>query len=448
MVVWLAILLALAIAPLSAQTRIQKKPSAAQRLPPPPPDKWPIRTLAVEGNRIYTAQEVLAAAGLKTGDVAGKADFDAAHDRLLATGAFSTVGYKYDVPPGAEGSSAVIMVTENDVLPVRFYQLGAPDSDLEAWLYARQPLFSAARLPSTQDAIARWTQWIQEYLAAHNLDTKILGDVEPWPTQLAIVFRPARNLPAVAEVNFEGSHAFSAEELRAAVAGAAVGAAYTEGNFRLILDSAIRPVYESKGFLRVGFPEVRAEPAAGVQGVRVRVTVEEGEPYKFGKLLLAAPTPLPAAEVLRCFDVRAGALADFSRVADGLEKARKLFRRSGYLNAQAASDRAVHDADRTVDVSIRVDAGAQYTMGRLEIAGLDLEAEAQMKRAWGIKAGAPFDPDYPQQFLDRIRNEGLFDNLGKTTPATRIDEKSHTADVTLTFAGLRAPPPAARGRRQ
>jgi hypothetical protein len=34
-----------------------------------------------------------------------------------------------------------------------------------------------------------------------------------------------------------------------------------------------------------------------------------------------------------------------------------------------------------------------------------------------------------------VREEGLFDNLGKTKSEFKINDREHTADVTLTFAG-------------
>ena len=120
--------------------------------------KWPIRSLAVEGNHLYTTPEILSVAGLKIGALAGKPEFDAAHDRLLATGAFSTVGYKFDVTP-AGASNASFQITENEVLPVRFYNLGVPDADLEASLHTRDPLFSAARLTSTPEVVDRWKDY-------------------------------------------------------------------------------------------------------------------------------------------------------------------------------------------------------------------------------------------------------------------------------------------------
>src|ERR1700730_9658879 len=77
-------------------TKAAPKKDAA---PAPAPTKWPIESLRVEGNRNYTADQVLAVARLKVGEVAGKPAFDAARDRLVASGAFETVGYRFE--PGA-----------------------------------------------------------------------------------------------------------------------------------------------------------------------------------------------------------------------------------------------------------------------------------------------------------------------------------------------------------
>jgi len=446
---WLLLCLALAPAGFAQSKTAPPKQPARKKATAvaTPPTKWPIQTLAVEGNRTYAGEEILAIAGLKLGQMAGQDEFDAAHDRLLATGAFDTVGYKFEPRPDGKGYAASFQVTEVEVLPVRFHDLGVPDAELESMLRLHDPLFSLAKLPVTRQVIDRWTARIREYLASRNLDDKIMGSVEPWPDQLAIVFRPAKGLPAVAEVSFEGNQAVPQSALRNAIAGAAVGAPYTEGNFRAILEASIRPVYEARGLLRVTFPKLRAEPDADVDGLRVFVTVSEGSSFKFGKVEIAGPTPLPPADLLRSCAFKTGDLANFDRVKDGLENIRKAFRRAGYLDVQAAADRAVHDPQKTVDIALRVDAGPQYTMGKLEIAGLDLTAEAEIKRIWSLKPGKPFDPDYPDYFLNRVRQDGLFDNLGATRSATRIDAKKHTADVTLTFAGAN-PTQGAPNRRR
>jgi hypothetical protein len=62
-----------------------------------------------------------------------------------------------------------------------------------------------------------------------------------------------------------------------------------------------------------------------------------------------------------------------------------------------------------------------------------------------MKPGKPFNPDYPDMFLKTVKEEGLFDNLGKTKADVKINEQDHTADVTLTFGGG-PQQPTGRGR--
>ena len=70
-------------------------------------------------------------------------------------------------------------------------------------------------------------------------------------------------------------------------------------------------------------------------------------------------------------------------------------------------------------------------MGKLEIAGWTSPREPAIRKMWAIKTGAPFQPEYPESFLKDIRDQGIFDNLGKTRAETNIDEKSHVVNVTL-----------------
>src|SRR5580765_8758966 len=89
-----------------------KRPPAKKAAPPnkeapaEAPSKWPIESITVVGNRNYTPEQVVAVAGLKIGHLAGKAEFDAARDRLTATGVFETVGYQFEPGPNKQGFAA------------------------------------------------------------------------------------------------------------------------------------------------------------------------------------------------------------------------------------------------------------------------------------------------------------------------------------------------------
>jgi outer membrane protein assembly factor BamA len=424
-----------------------KSAAAAKAQPTSPANKWPIVKLAVEGNRHYTSQQVLALTGLKIGQVAGKEEYDAARDLLVASGFFEMVAYSFEPAPGQDGEIGTFQVTEVEpTYPVRFEALGVSSEDLDAWLNARDPLFSTASVPPSKPVLDRYVGWIEELLVSKGSEEKVVARVDAaGGDTLAIVFRPARNLPVVAQVTFDGNKAVPQNALRDAISGVAVGVPYTEGHFRELLNTGVRPLYEARGHLRVAFTKIRTEPAKDVQGLHVFVTVEEGDSYQLSKLEIARPSPLNPEDLLKAGDVPTGEAVNFDHISEGLERMRKALLHAGYMEAKLTTSRAIDDAKKEVAVTVHVDPGPLFLMGKLTITGLDLDGEAEMRRIWAIQEGKPFNADYPQLFLNSVRERGLFDNLGNTRPEVKINDQDHTADVTLVFQG--APPPPKQDRR-
>ena len=423
-----------------AQTRGGRAPKAAP--PVPAPDKWPIQTLTVEGNHVFPTAAILAVAGLKVGQIAAESEFDAARDRLTATGAFETVGYKFIPAPDGKGFRASFQVAETTSLyPVKFEDLGVSDADLTAALTAHDPLFSLANFPVNQATLDRDAGWVEEVLAARGIREKgqpfkVFASVaDIGEGKLVALFQPARSLPAVSRISFEGNQIVAGSVLRTAIAQAGIGASYTERHFREILNASIRPVYEARGRMRISFPKIRTEEDSEVKGVHVIVTVDEGEVYTLSAVTIAQPSPLPDGQLLREADIKTGDIANFDLIAAGLERVKTAVHRAGYLDVKVSMDRQFDDAKKTAAVAFRIDSGPRYSMGKLTLKGLDLDGEAEMKRIWTLKPGDAYNPEYPDHFLETVRQEGVFDHLGKTKADPKIDSKTSTVDVTLTFTG-------------
>ena len=204
--IWLLSLMLLCV-PGYAQ---QKKPPAKPASPPAAqlavPDKWPLESLTVEGLKNYTQAQVLAVAGLKVGQIAGKPDFDAARDRLQASGVFETVGYKFAPAVGSNGYAAVFQVLEVEpVYSVRIEAMNAPEEEIQSWLKRKDPFFGP-KIPGTEMFLNRHAAAIEEYLASVGRKEKIDGRVVADSAEVfAIVFRPALGAPKVAEVRFQGN---------------------------------------------------------------------------------------------------------------------------------------------------------------------------------------------------------------------------------------------------
>jgi outer membrane protein assembly factor BamA len=451
-VVTLVLLAAAAIFPQTQPAQKKTSSKTAVKTAPPVQDKWPIGVLKVEGNVNYTAAQVLGIAGIKAGDLVGRRDFETARERLMATGAFESVGYGFEPDENKKAYVATFRVAEvTPVFPIHFENLGAADADLLKMLGERDPLFSATKVPASKLVMDRYASWLQEFLAAKAAEPgkapKVAGEVAQLaPGDLAVIFRPAGPRPVVARVFFEGNQVVPQNLLQEAIWPVGVGTPWSEANFRVLLDSSVRPLYEARGRIRVSFPKLREEPVPDVQGLKVTVTVDEGEVYSLGQVEIAGDSPIEPAALLRAGDFKKGDIANFDRVNEGVEQIRAALTHAGYLNAKATSGRTVDDAKKTVDVTVTVDAGQQYQMGRLEFQGLDLNGEAELKKMWTLKEGGPFNPDYPDYFLKRVREDGVFDNLGATKAESHRNEKNHTVDVTLTFKGA-DPAQVIKGRR-
>ncbi|HXG32201.1 MAG TPA: POTRA domain-containing protein [Bryobacteraceae bacterium] len=399
----------------------------------PVASKWPVERIAIEGNRRYGQEQILAVAGLQPGSLAGREEFEAARERLLETGAFESIAYRFQPAPDGKGYVVTFEVAEvEQVYPFRSERLPLPEAALQVIVRGVSPLFRDT-VPATDRALRRCAEALEKALADRGTPQAVVARLTAdTPDRLVIVFQPAAPPPVIAEVRFRGNQILPELVLRNAISGVAVGLPYSETRMRQLLENSIRPLYEARGRLRVAFPSVQAEKSPVVDGVVVTVEVSEGETYALGEVSFAGEG-VPLDELREAAAFHSGEPANFSEIAEGLERIRKALGRRGYLRAGVELEREIRDERKTVDLRVRVSPGPQFTFGKLIIQGLDINAEAAVRRLWTLKPGAPFDASYPDLFLERIREDGVFDNLRKTKSVLTILEESRSVDVTLIF---------------
>jgi outer membrane protein assembly factor BamA len=403
-----------------------------------PAREFTIDSIAIEGNRILTGKAIIAATGLKIGAIGTGAIFDAARDRLLASGYFDTVSYRYKASAtgGYDLSIDVREITQQ--YPFRVEALPVSTAETAQYLKANDPLFTG-RLPGTQLALTRVTGEIEALLASKNAPAQVLGRViASGPEQFEIDFTPPGGLPPVASVTFEGNQLINALMLQNKTAEVAYGQPYTEAGFRVLLENQIRPLYESKGHLRVTFPKVTAAPSASVKGMDVKVTIDEGPEYKLSRVAVAGRSASESLRILKTAKIPQMTIANFDELKQAAVRVRDSLKQQGYLDAEVNTDRKVDDEKKTAEFFLVVDTGPEYTFRTLTVEGLGLDGEAAIRKMWSVKEGDAFPSNYPDYFLSRVKEEGLFDNLGTTKATPKIDLEAHVVDVTLDFKGMSA----------
>jgi outer membrane protein insertion porin family len=414
---------------------------AAQQ-PAPAPREFPIDSIAVEGNRIPAAA-IIQASGLKRGETGNAAIFDAARDRLIASGYFDSVSYRYK-PSSTGGYQITFDVQEVTMFyPIRVDALPVSTADITAYLKMKDPLFTGVKMAATKPVLARAVNDVEQYLEVRGHPEKVAGKVTAiTPDYLVIDFTPIRGLPAVAFVTFEGSKVIDAITLHNKINEVAFGQPYSEEGFRALLESQITPLYEAKGYMRVTYPKITSAPSTDVTGVDVKVTIDENSEYKLARVAVSGKSPEESARILKSAKIPQMTVANFEEVKQAAVRVQDSMRHQGFLDAEVTTDRTVDDARKTVEFFLIVEAGPAYTFGNLTVSGLGLDGEAAIRKMWSVKQGDPFPLGYADYFLSKVKEEGYFDNLGDTKAKSSVNAETHVVDVTLDFKGAPVKPKA------
>ena len=117
---------------------------------------------------------------------------------------------------------------------------------------------------------------------------------------------------------------------------------------------------------------------------------------------------------------------NFDEVKAAQERVEQRSRRAGYLHVKSQVQRNVHDSDHTVDLTFQITPGPQFAQGKLDIVGLDLVSEPVIRKMWSLQPGKPFNVEYPDHFLARVKQDGIFDNLKNTRAETKVNSDEHT----------------------
>jgi len=443
----LVILLLAVAAILPAQTPARKKSSAPA--PPKPaaakateaPSVFPILSIHATGSKMYTEAEIIAESGLKVGQTGSERVFNEARDMLIAVGVFASVAYQYESAPGGQpGYKLTFEVVDFDqTYPVRFARLPLPPEELSAHLKKTLPFYREPLAP-TPAMLARTRKAIEDYSAAKGKPMKVVSRLTTDnSSDVHLLFHPEGAPPVVAEVRFKGNSVIPSTTLQNTIAGVAIGKEYREPFFRELLQNSIVPLYEARGRLRVKFPEITVEEASKVKGLALMVKIEEGESYKLRNVRVEGTSTMDQ-ELLKVTKLAEEDIANFEEVKAAQERIKQRLMSGGYLRVASKVERNVDDAKKTVDVTFQVDPGPRFNFGKLEIKGLDIVGAAAIKKAWALEAGKPFNADYPQFFLNRVREDNMFDDLGETKFALAPNDKDLTVDVTLIFMGNRPQP--------
>ncbi len=231
-------------------------------------------------------------------------------------------------------------------------------------------------------------------------------------------------------IDWQGNEALATTTLDAALARAGVGDAIWQDP--AVLEPAIRDLYVAEGYPSA---EVTAGlPAYDSAEARLPVRIVEGPRARLGSLTfsgtksiatdaLASRTGLTSGEPLR------------PSTLDAAQRALEAAYLERGFGASRVNVEATAAPDGVVDVVVEVEEGSQEVLRSVEIVGARHTHPGLVRRALGLEAGAPLDPDALFEARRRLYETGAFRQVDvQTVPAseTSVDPETGAAQQPVT----------------
>jgi outer membrane protein insertion porin family len=374
------------------------------------------QTITVEGNRRVDAETVRSYFHPWTDGQYDAATRDAALKALIATGLFD----KVTIDRTAGG--LVVHVTEAKVLGRVAFEGNkkVKDSDLTAAVQSksRGPLQRA----TVQGDVNRI---IEAYRRVGRDDVSVAPEIiDRGSDRVDLVFAitEGKKTP-VQKVNFVGNHAFSNRQLNAIIKTSASSmlSFFTGGDVydpdRINEDrEQIRLYYRGHGYADAAVPDAHAEYDPATKGFAVTFTIDEGQPYRFGKIDVACDVPGLDPRGLRgLLLVKDGASFDGGALDKTTDALAIEMARLGYPFAHATPRMARDAIAQRVDVTFMVEEGQRAYVERIEIHGNNRTRDYVIRREFDFGEGDPYNKTLIDRAERRLKNLNYFKTVKIST---------------------------------
>lgn len=420
----------------------------AQTVAKVPPRPGILHAVTIKGNRLYSSEEIVKQTGLKIGQPVSAPVIEKARVKLQQTELFTNVADQYRTSGNPPQYDVTFELLENEQLfPMRFERLGASPEAISSYLKTHVDLYSD-RIPGTQGVLHRYTAAVQDFLAQTTPNAKVRAVISnDDPQQLIVLFTPDSPAPTISQVIVSGNQAVDTGTILRAVNEVAIGVPLSDSRLKAILDGAIKPVYAAKGYAAVSFPKVETEPAKSNLGVIVKVEIKDGPLFKVGAIHFRGKG-IEEEEIRSNITFKPGQTYDAQKIDNFRIDLAHRMRMRGLLDASITAQTEPDEEKRAVNVTYNIIPGETYNFQTLDIQGLDITSQPVVAKLWGEKPGHPFNPEYPEFFLKKVQEQGLFDNLGDTHSDYTADAASHSVTVHLYFKGGKSAKDKEREKRE
>jgi outer membrane protein assembly factor BamA len=401
-----------------------------------------LREVRAEGEKLLSEAQVVALTGLVVGSQVGRADLQAAADKLVQSGLFAKVSYSFQTRTGV---FATYRVEESPRIPAYFDNIPwFADSELADAIRKRLPFFDGT-LPEAGATVDQAAEAVKELIASHGLSVSLehLVIANPLGEGNVQQFRIEGAALRIEKLEFSDPSLLASKAVQQHLSEI-VGKPYSRMTIDLFLIEAIRPIYLQQGYLhaKLGPPEIRltGNPSQKLpEQIPVFVPISPGAVYHWREAHWTGNAAVSEFTLNGLLGLKVGDIANGMQIEAGWDRIREEFAHHGFLEAKLDPTASYDESAHMVSYSVSIQEGQQYRFGKMVITGLSPAGERKLHTAWPIAAGELFDKTRYEEVLTKLQHyqEQIFGELPLHYETVghwlQTDASKGTVDVLLDF---------------
>jgi outer membrane protein insertion porin family len=399
--------------------------------------------ITVTGTSKFSTDQVIAASGLKPGDVVSVEQIQAAADKLAALGIFSAVNYRFS--PKGEAISLEFQVRDALTVPLSFDDFPwFTDDEIAAAIRQDVGLFTGES-PESGVMVDEIANALDKLLASRHVKGELTHQLIAPPAGEGMILQFRVDDPGlrIQSVQFGDPLASDSERLKDRVSDIR-GQPYSRFAIQVFENEQVRPVYAAKGYLRakIGPPQARMTGNSdnpGTSGIELMIPITPGALYSWNGVTWKGNTLVPSASLDGLVGIKPGEVADGMKIEALWQDVESEYGKRGYLDTKLDAQPEFDDTAHRVSYRVNIVEGAQYRMGEMVVTGLSLDAEKQLRHTWQLAPGQIFDNAYFEKLLKVLAKPRpeVFGEMpvhyNQCGHWLRPNTERHTVDVLLDF---------------
>jgi outer membrane translocation and assembly module TamA len=192
----------------------------------------------------------------------------------------------------------------------------------------------------------------------------------------------------------------------------------------------VRELYQNRGYFKA---QVRVARTPTPAKKAVVIQVDLGKQYHLVGISWQGNAALSQSDLANLIPFEPGELFNRTKIAEGLNAAKKLYDSRGYINFTVIPTPLADDDAGTVAFEMDVYEGGQFRFGELDVQGMEQAHRQILLSAWQGLQGRPYNAQDADEFFNHFFRSPRPHINPANLAVRRIDERNRSVNYSLQF---------------